>query len=67
MSRPDLRATLQAAIAGTLPPPRGNVVCDSDINAAAPFAKACRTLVRVSRERDGHPLPAPSALLPLIV
>jgi hypothetical protein len=62
----DLRAHLQAVIAGTLPPPRGNVLLPAAKEAARPFARACITLHNNSRDDEGERLTAPIELLTLL-
>lgn len=62
----DLRATLQAVIAGTLPPPRGNVLLPADRDATRPFARACITLHNHSKNDEGERLTAPIELLTLL-
>ncbi len=58
----DLRARINQALAGTLPPPRGNVLRTADLDAAKDMAQACARIFRDSI-RHGEPLHAPSELL----
>lgn len=59
MKNPDLRARLQAQIAGTVEPPRGHAINKAMLDKSRKASVAVRQLAVT----EGSPLPAPGALL----